>query len=122
MPVVIWKHRHFLDYDTITSMGMLIKDGFFGFTFPDSWFLSALLVSVIVVYICNRFLNAYVSFTLFFALSIYLKFIDYFPDAWHMLLDWFILNVRNEVELTFLSSLMGVSGIYISLYRFTGKN
>ena len=109
MPAVIWKHRYFLDYDIITSMGMLTKDLLLGFTFPGSWFLSALFLSVIVVYLCNRFLNSYVSFAIFFALSIYIKFACNFPDTWHVIFDWLTLNVRKEVELTFLSSLIWVS-------------
>lgn len=94
-----------------------VKDLFFGTTFPGSWFLSALIVSVLLVYFMNRMLGKYMTLLLTLLVALYVSCVDNLPAHWHFAYDWYAANVRTEVNLSFPSQM-----IWVAIGMFIGSN
>lgn len=85
-----------------------------GSTFPGSWFLSALLVSVVLVYVGYRTIGKYAIVCI--ALLIYLSCMDFLPENMRGLYEWYATNVRQEVGLSFPSQMIWVAiGLIIGI-------
>ena len=92
------------------------KDLFFGTTFPGSWFLSALLVSVVIVYVGYRTIGKYAIVCIALLISLYVSFIDLLPENLRELYEWYATNVRQEVGLSFPSQMIWVAiGLIIGI-------
>lgn len=85
------------------------KDLFFGTTYPGSWFLSALLVSVVLVYFSWRTIGKYVTLGITLLVSLYVSYIDQLPEYMRVAYDWYASNVRQEVNLFFPSQMVWVT-------------
>lgn len=94
-----------------------IKDLFFGTTFPGSWFLSALLVSVVLVYIGYRTIGKFAIASIALLISLYISWIDFLPVEMRVLYEWYANNVRQEVNLSFPSQM-----IWVVIGMFIGTN
>lgn len=94
-----------------------IKDLFFGTTFPGSWFLSALLVSVVLVYIGCRTIGKFATAGIALLISLYVSWIDFLPVEMRVLYEWYATNVRQEVNLSFPSQM-----IWVVIGMFIGTN
>lgn len=86
-----------------------VKDLFFGTTFPGSWFLSALVVSVLLVYFGSRTIGKWLTLFLTLLVSLYVNCIESLPNCWHIAYDWYAANVRAEVNLSFPSQMVWVA-------------
>lgn len=86
-----------------------VKDLFFGTTFPGSWFLSALLVSVVLVYVGCQTIGKYAVLGIALFLSLYVSCIDMIPEYMRGLYEWYATNVRQEVILSFPSQMIWVA-------------
>lgn len=86
-----------------------VKDLFFGTTFPGSWFLSALLVSVVLVYVGCQTIGKYAVLGIALFLSLYVSCIDMIPEYMRGLYEWYAANVRQEVILSFPSQVIWVA-------------
>ena len=86
-----------------------VKDLFFGTTFPGSWFLSALLVSVVLVYVGCQTIGKYAVLGIALFLSLYVSCIDMIPEYMRVLYEWYATNVRQEVILSFPSQMIWVA-------------
>lgn len=86
-----------------------VKDLFLGSTFPGSWFLSALLVSVVLVYIGCRKIGKYAILGITLLISLYISCIDLLPIQMQGLYKWYATNVRQEVNLSFPSQMIWVA-------------
>lgn len=92
------------------------KDLFFGTTFPGSWFLSALLVSVVLVYVGYRTIGKYAIICITLLISLYVSCIDLLPENMRGLYEWYATNVRQEVGLSFPSQMIWVAiGLIIGI-------
>ena len=85
------------------------KDLFFGTTYPGSWFLSALLVSVVLVYFGWRTIVKYVTLGITLLVSLYVSYIEQLPEYMRGAYDWYAANVRQEVDLSFPSQMVWVA-------------
>lgn len=85
------------------------KDLLFGHTYPGSWFLSALLVGVIVVYFTTKFLHPYIMCIISLIIAIYIRNIEILPDIWKVPYMWYAEHIREEVNLSFPSHLIWIS-------------
>ena len=89
---------------------------FFGTTFPGSWFLAALLVSVVIVYVGYRTLGKYAIVCIALLISLYVSCIDLLPENLRELYEWYATNVRQEVGLSFPSQMIWVAiGLIIGI-------
>lgn len=86
-----------------------VKDLFFGTTFPGSWFLSALLVSVVLVYIGYRTIGKYTIVGIALLISLYVSCIDLLPEQMRGIYEWYAVHVRQEVNLSFPSQMIWVA-------------
>lgn len=92
------------------------KDLFFGTTFPGSWFLSALLVSVVLVYVGYRTIGKYAIICITLLISLYVSCIDLLPENMRGLYEWYATNARQEVGLSFPSQMIWVAiGLIIGI-------
>lgn len=92
------------------------KDLLFGTTFPGSWFLSALLVSVVMVYVGYRTIGKYAIVCIALLISLYVSCIDLLPENMRGLYEWYATNVRQEVSLSFPSKMIWVAiGLIIGI-------
>lgn len=86
-----------------------VKDLFLGSTYPGSWFLSALLMSVIVVFFLSKILNPYIVMFITLLVAMYVRNISLLPDDWLGPYDWYASHVREEVNLSFPSQMVWIS-------------
>lgn len=86
-----------------------VKDLFLGSTYPGSWFLSALLMSVIVVFFLSKILHPYVVMFITLLVAMYVRNISLLPDDWLGPYDWYASHVREEVNLSFPSQMVWIS-------------
>lgn len=94
-----------------------LKDLFLGSTFPGSWFLSALLVSVVLVYIGCRTIGKYAILGITLLISLYISCIELLPIQMQGLYKWYATNVRQEVNLSFPSQM-----IWVAMGMIIGSN
>ena len=86
-----------------------VKDLFFGTTYPGSWFLSALLVSVVLVYIGCRTIGKLATVGCALLISLYVSYIDAFPEQMRTVYEWYANHIRPEVNLSFPSQMIWVA-------------
>ena len=86
-----------------------VKDLFLGTTFPGSWFLSALLVSVVLVFLGMRTIGKWAVLIFTLLLSLYTYYVDMLPAQIRVAYDWYAANVREEVNLSFPSQMIWVA-------------
>lgn len=70
LPLVFIYKRHLFDNNIFEGVLLFIKDIFFSYTFPGSWFLSASLLSIIISSQLHKYIHS--SLILLFALVMYL--------------------------------------------------
>ena len=87
----------------------LFKDFIFATTYPGSWFISALLVSVCLVYLFEKISGKTITLLITLVLSVYFKSIELFPDSWHCLYDWYSENFRKDITLSFPANMIWIS-------------
>lgn len=87
----------------------LLKDVFFASTFPGSWFLSASVVALVIVWGMSRCLGSWLTFVVSFSLSLYLLFHDSLPMVMQAPYNWYAETFREQVWLSFPSALVWVS-------------
>ena len=86
-----------------------VKDLFFATTYPGSWFLSALFMSVLVVYFGIKVVGKSIMLCVALLVSVYVYYIDSLPEPLHVFYDWYALNVREDVALSFPSQVIWVA-------------
>lgn len=109
LPYIIANKGYFTSYGAWESIGVFVKDLFFSFTFPGSWFLSALVVSVWLVYGISCVLGKWPTFAIALLVSIYVRGQSWLPENLHCLYDWYACSVRKEVINSFPFALVWVS-------------
>ena len=97
---IIFRREYFslVWYDGVLTF---FKDLLFGTTYPGSWFLSALLVGVVVVFFLTKFLHPYIVLILSLLISLYIRNINYLSGDWLEPYIWYSENIRKEVVLSF---------------------
>ena len=109
LPFIIANKGYFKEFGILESIGVFIKDLFLGTTFPGSWFLSALVVSVIIVFGFSRWIGDALTFVLALLVYVYVTGQDFIPENWQGLYNWYSQNVRKEVYNSFPFALVWVA-------------
>ena len=86
-----------------------VKDLFLGTTYPGSWFLSALLVSVVLVYVGCRTIGKLATVGCALLISLYVSYIDVLPEQMRTVYEWYANHIRPEVDLSFPSQMIWVA-------------
>ena len=90
-PVTIVTHEYFNQ----GTWGILLylKDMFFSYTFPASWFFGALILAMPIVYVFKN-VN-FLLVVLFVGIYLYFTFLKLFPDSWQIPFEWYRTNVGS---------------------------
>ena len=102
LPLTIYDKWNYIDYGFPKICWYVLKDFLFCYTFPGSWFLTALIVGTLIVFVLKKYLKAtsLVLLTLSLLTFLYVKIVPFCP-SWLQKPYLFIqMNLRDEVELT----------------------
>lgn len=105
---IIYRKEYFSS-DIAYGIFDLLKDLIFCYTYPGSWFLSALIVGVILIYCLTKYISRYIILFFSIFISIYIEAIDYIPNVLHAPYRWYAENIRPEVILSFPAHLVWIS-------------
>ncbi len=108
-PYILSNKVYFNLHEFPNSIILLLKDLFLSYTFPGSWFLSALVVSVFIVFVLSKSIGRWCTFILSLSLSLYIYLHSILPDNMLTIYKWYALHVREEVYLSFPFALVWVS-------------
>lgn len=102
-------------FDMSFGHGLLefVKDLIFGTSFPGSWYLSASVMGVLIVYSLSRVINKYVVFLISLLIALYVTYAKVLPDAMQIPYHWYATNLREEVNLSFPGQMIWISFGYI---------
>ena len=107
-PIIV-PNRGWLDMGFPDGLLVLVKDMLLRYTYPGSWFLSALVVSSGIVLVLLRMrLKSWLLLTVFFLFYLYLSNMDELPPAWYAPVAWYEVHVRN-IGLSFPTALFWIS-------------
>lgn len=110
-PLVIYT-RDYLQQDLLTLPLYIIRDILFCSTFHGSWFLSALVIGVWLIFFLSKFITDKYIWILPFFISIYTYHYDLFPTNWHYLYQWYTNTFQTPLN-SFPVSLMWITCGYI---------
>ena len=102
LPLTVYEKWSYIDYGFPYILWYVIKDFLFSYTFAGSWFLTALIVGTLIVFILKKCLKATSLILLILALLtfLYVKLVALCP-LWLQKPYLFIqTNIREVVELT----------------------
>ena len=105
LPVTLYTRSDYWELSQPVLALTFFKDLLFSHTFGGSWFLSALVVGVLFVFLLKKYLNANNVVLLLLAIAVYIfvKCQDFFPN-WLQQPYLFLQHyIREEVELTFVT-------------------
>lgn len=105
-PVII-SNRGYMDMRLMESIGTFMLDLLLRYTYPGSWFLSALVVSTTIVYFCGKYIKTYWLLLPLLALHIYVYNTELFPQNVQVLYDWYEEHIRT-MRLSFTAALFPV--------------
>ncbi len=108
-PYIIANKDYFRTMGIVETVTCFLKDLFLSSTFPGSWFLSALVVSVVLVYGLSRVIGKWPVLVISLLISIYIQGQELFPESWHGAYDWYAANIRKDVVCSFPFALVWVS-------------
>lgn len=109
IPYIIANKGYFRTMGIPETIVSFMKDLFLSSTFPGSWFLSALVVSVILVYGLSRVMGKWAVFVVSLLVSVYIQGQGLLPESWHGAYDWYAENIRKDVVCSFPFALVWVS-------------
>lgn len=95
MPLVI---QHYLHEDTFMIPLCLIRDIILCSTFHGSWFLSALLVGIWLIYLLSKLCNDKTIWILPFIVFLYTYHVNLFPNYWQGLWLWYEAVLQNPLN------------------------
>lgn len=93
-----------------------VKDLIFATTFPGSWYLSASVMGVLIVYGLSRLVNRYVVFMITLQIALYVSYANILPETMQIPYNWYATNLREEVSLSFPAQMIWISMGHILSY------
>lgn len=101
--------KPYIHQGMIHGFSDFIKDVFLGSTFPGSWFISALVISMIIIYYASRYIHPLLLCCMSVAVSLYTLHPEIFPTDWLVIHQWYSEHIRLEMNLSFPFALVWVS-------------
>lgn len=106
-PVII-NNRGWFDMDLVTGALSFIKDVFLRYTYPGSWFLSALVMATTIVFFLGKKINHWVILIISFVLLLYIYNVELLPTKYRFLYNWYDIHIR-DIKLSFPVALFWIS-------------
>lgn len=111
---IIYIQKDYLHDLSVSSLLYLIKDFFFGSVFDASWFLGALLIGVLLVYVLTRWLKTGLFWIIPLGVYVFIVLNKYYPDLWQTVNGWYIDHVCEDgMILSFPIGLIWISLGYL---------
>ena len=117
--------KPYIQLGFVDAISEFIKDIFLGSTFPGSWFISALVVSVVLVFYMSKYINPNLIFIVSLIISVYTLYPEIFPARTILVYKWYETHIRPEMNLSFPFALVWISmGQLMALWynRITSKS
>lgn len=105
-PVII-HNRGWLDLGFVVGLEIFLMDFLLRYTFPGSWFLSALMVSTTLIWLWGRCFKTYYLLVPLWFFSLYVYKTELFPEEMQILYNWYESHVRT-MRLSFTAALFPV--------------
>lgn len=105
----VFTHKSYFTEGWIRGFLDFIKDVFFATTFPGSWFLSASVIGVVLVYYMSQKVNSFIVFLLCLLMYLYVCAITQLPAEFKTPYKWYAEHVREEVHLSFPAQMIWIS-------------
>ena len=123
LPIIIMEKQYFIHSGIINEVCRFVMDVLFRYTYYGSWFLSSLIMAIVIITLSlyHEIIKVIVLF-FSFLLLFYIHMIEQLPISTHFLYDWVGNNIRQEVQLTFMESLPWVSMGYMLASLITKTN
>ena len=102
-------HKPYFDLGLRHGLLELVKDMIFGTTFPGSWYLSASVMGVLIVYGLSKVVNRYVVFLITLLIALYVSYANVLPETMQIPYNWYSANLREDVGLSFPSQMIWIS-------------
>ena len=113
----IWTNKSYFSTGAVNGTTELFKDLIFSTTFPGSWYLSASVMGVVIVYLLNKIIHPVMVFLMAYLVSYYIGNVELFPDYMHGIYNWYASTFREEVTLSFPAQMVWISiGQMLALY------
>ena len=109
IPYTLYLRGYFIRQTFAASLLQLIKDTLFATTFPGSWFLSAMTVAIVLVFLMNRHLSKYIALIISFAVYFYIYNIELFNGFLQVPYLLFTEYIRPEIKQSFPVALLWVT-------------
>jgi len=105
----VYTNKPYFHVGIVKGVTNLLKDVFFATTFPGSWYLSASVVGVVLVYYLNKFLHPIITFVITYLLACYVYRFNMLPESWQGVYEWYAMNIREGVSLSFPGQMIWIS-------------
>ena len=113
----VWTNKPYFSAGVANGVIELFKDLIFATTFPGSWYLSASVMGVVIIYLLNKIMHPVIVFIITFLVAYYIRCIDLFPDSMQGVYNWYATTFREEVQLSFPAQMVWISiGQILALY------
>lgn len=119
----IWKNKSYFTQSVGSGYMEFLKDLIFASTFPGSWYLSASVMGVTLVFLLNKFLHPIIVFTITFIVACYIAKIEMLPESMRIPYELYATTFRKEVNLSFPAQMVWISiGQLLSIYMPKREN
>ena len=111
--------KPYFELEFMQCLAEFFKDVIFGTTFPGSWYLSASVMGVIIVYSLSKVLNRYIVFLITLLIALYVFHADQLSQPMQLPYEWYATHIREEVNLSFPAQMVWISLGQIISYWLT---
>lgn len=122
IPLIIKMKEDYFEENIIIGIIKFFRDILFSYTFSGSWFLSALVLSVVAIYYMWKCkVGDWFILLISLIFFIYFQFNELLPEKWRFVYDWIAQWIRPEVKLTVVSAIPWVGMGYLLSNRFVDE-
>lgn len=111
LPITVYSKLYYLGYGIPKILLYVLRDFTLSYTFPGSWFLTALIIGTLIVFLLRHYFHIRPGILLFVAglLYIYIKANSFLPECLQQPFFFVQKYIRKEVELTPLTGVIWCS-------------
>ena len=112
----VYSNKPYFQVGIVEGITEFLKDIFFATTFPGSWYLSASVMGVIIVFYLNKFMHPIITLVITYLFACYVARANMLTDDIQGIYNWYAVTFRKEVSLSFPAQMIWISiGYFLSL-------
>ncbi len=107
IPLLLHVKKGYLEQDFFTIVWYVLRDFTLTSTYPGSWFLTALIVGTLLVFLINKYCcyGRYISLTIGLVLFVYMSSIHVLSESWNIPYLWLSDFLQEDLNLTFIKGI-----------------